>query len=73
MAISLGIGFYGWKLSKLIAERSEAEEALHASEERFQIASRATNDVIWDWDLVTNEVWINEAWRTQLGYPRQDS
>ncbi len=70
--VSLGIGIYGWKLSRLLAERSQAEEALRASEERFQFASRATNDVIWDWDLATNEVWINEAWHTQLGYPQQD-
>jgi PAS domain S-box-containing protein len=69
--VSLGIGIYGWKLSKLIAERSQAEQALRASEERFQIASRATNDVIGDWDLATNEVWINEAWHTQLGYPQR--
>ncbi len=72
VVVSLGIGIYGWKLSKLIAERAEAERALRASKERFQLASRATNDVIWDWDLATNEVWINEAWQTQLGYPQQD-
>ncbi|MGI8504588.1 MAG: PAS domain-containing protein [Hassallia sp.] len=43
-----------------ITERKLAEEQLHRSEERFQIVVRATNDVVWDWDLLTNQVWCNQ-------------
>ncbi len=43
-----------------ITERKLAEEQLHQSEERFQIVVRATNDVVWDWDLLTNQVWCNQ-------------
>jgi PAS domain S-box-containing protein len=55
-----------------ITKRKEAEEALRKSEERFQICARATRDIIWDIDLVTDRVWESEALRTQLGYAPED-
>jgi diguanylate cyclase (GGDEF)-like protein/PAS domain S-box-containing protein len=45
-----------------------SEEHLRASHERFEIVSRATNDVVWDWNLVTDEIWWNENFRTLFGY-----
>ena len=53
-----------------ISARRASEAELQRSEERFQLASRATDDVIWDWDLITNAVWVNEGWVKQFGYPR---
>jgi diguanylate cyclase (GGDEF)-like protein/PAS domain S-box-containing protein len=41
-------------------DRKEVENQLRESIERFQIITRATNDTIWDWDLVTNYLWWNE-------------
>jgi PAS domain S-box-containing protein len=45
--------------------------ALAASEERHRLAARATNDVIWDWDIRTNGVeWTEgatEAFRARPG------
>ncbi|MEO7121325.1 MAG: PAS domain S-box protein, partial [Ginsengibacter sp.] len=41
---------------KDITERKKAEEAIRLSNERYKIVSKATNDSIWDWDLLTNEV-----------------
>ncbi|TAK09282.1 MAG: PAS domain S-box protein, partial [Candidatus Manganitrophaceae bacterium] len=55
-----------------ITERKQAEEALRKSEERFQLASRATNDAIWDWDLVTNAVQWNERFQTLFGYQPEE-
>ena len=49
-------------------ERRKAEEQLKASEARFQIVARATNDAIWDWDLVSGKVWWNDSARTLFGY-----
>ncbi len=51
-----------------ISERKHTEEELRKSEERFQLATRATNDVVWDWDLVTNELWWNEGFQKMFGY-----
>ncbi|MGE5568934.1 MAG: PAS domain-containing protein [Rhodospirillales bacterium] len=52
-----------------ITERKQAEMRLRQSEERFQIAARATNDMIWEWDLATDSVWWNQGATTLFGYP----
>jgi PAS domain S-box-containing protein len=54
-----------------ITESKLAEEQLHQSEERFQIVVRATNDVVRDWDLLTNQVWWNQNVQT-LGYSTEN-
>jgi diguanylate cyclase (GGDEF)-like protein/PAS domain S-box-containing protein len=41
---------------------------LRRSEERYAVAVRATNDGIWDWDLMTQAMHFSERWRTLIGY-----
>jgi diguanylate cyclase (GGDEF)-like protein/PAS domain S-box-containing protein len=49
-------------------ERKRVEEKLRLSQERFDLITRATSDAIWDWNLVTNEIWWNEGFQKQFGY-----
>ncbi|HEX6265629.1 MAG TPA: EAL domain-containing protein [Burkholderiales bacterium] len=51
-----------------ITERLKAEERLQQSLERFEIVARATNDVVYDWNLDTDQLWWNENFRTVFGY-----
>ncbi|MBV6625526.1 MAG: PAS domain-containing protein [Rivularia sp. (in: Bacteria)] len=51
-----------------ITERKLAEEQLRQSEQRFQILARATNDAVWDWNLLTDTVWWNNSVETLFGY-----
>ncbi|HEY4650753.1 MAG TPA: chemotaxis protein CheB, partial [Pontibacter sp.] len=53
------------ELEKRVIERTRE---LAASEERFRMVSKATNDVIWDWNLVTNEIWWSDGLKTMLKY-----
>src|SRR5579883_10015 len=53
-------------------ERKRVEDALRNSEERFQIVARATNNAVWDWDLLTNEVFWNDGVQTLFGYSKED-
>ncbi len=49
-------------------ERKRVEEALKASEERWQLALRGNNDGIWDWNIKTNEAFFSTRWKEMLGY-----
>ena len=51
-----------------ITERKESEEALQKSEERFQLAARATNDIIYDWNLKNGEGWFSGSYTKLFGY-----
>lgn len=51
-----------------ITARRTAELALQASEERFELASRGTNDGLWDWNILTSEVWYAPRFKQLLGY-----
>jgi PAS domain S-box-containing protein len=55
-----------------ITERKQAEDQLRQSEERFQVAARATNDMIWDWDLATDAVWWSQGATLLFKYPAGD-
>ncbi|MFY9552579.1 MAG: PAS domain S-box protein [Thermoanaerobaculia bacterium] len=50
-----------------ITERKRAKDDLEKSEERFRLVAGATNDVVWDWDLLTDMVWWSEGVQTLFG------
>jgi len=53
-------------------QRIRAQETQSRGEQRFQLVARATNDVVWDWNLETNQLWWNEALQTLLGYKSEE-
>ncbi|MFG0314385.1 MAG: PAS domain S-box protein, partial [Phycisphaerales bacterium] len=55
-----------------ITDRKRADLELRASEERFSLLSRATNDAIWDWNLATNALWWNEGFEVLFGFHRDE-
>ncbi len=43
-------------------ERKKNIELLKENNERYDIISKATKDIIWDWDILTNKIkWIGEG------------
>jgi PAS domain-containing protein len=55
-----------------IHDQKTVHEVLHLAEERFNLVAKATQDVIWDWNLVTDSIWWNEGFQTQFGYGIDD-
>ena len=49
------------------AERT-AQAAVAATQERYRLVTRATNDAIWDWDLLADHVLWNEALHVAYGW-----
>ncbi len=49
-----------------ITERKKGEQALNESNERFQKVSEATNDAIWDWDILNRSLYWGEGFNKLL-------
>lgn len=55
------------RLEREVDERAKAELALRESEERYALTARGANDGLWDWNLVSGEVYLSERWREMVG------
>ena len=62
--IDIGGKTYRQSFVRDISARREAERLLRESEERFRNVARATNDVLWDWDVRSGAVWRSTSPKT---------
>lgn len=51
-----------------ITERKRAEEALRLSEERKELAIWSGNIGLWDWDIASNNIFVNEQWQNMVNH-----
>ncbi|MFA6234589.1 MAG: PAS domain S-box protein [Bacteroidota bacterium] len=54
-----------------ITDLRKSERSLRESRERFDLAMHATSDGLYDWNLLTNEIYYSPSWKAMLGY-RED-
>jgi PAS domain S-box-containing protein len=55
-----------------ITARKQMEEKLRLSEQRFRLASRAVQGIVYDWDLENNTVFRSEGMEQVIGYLPQE-
>lgn len=55
-------------ISRDISERRQTEEALRLAQNRYTLASQAGQVGVWDWDLNTNEIYLDPILKAILGY-----
>ena len=53
---------------RLREERLHMEQCLRTSEERWHLAIEGNTDAIWDWNILTAEIFFAPRWKEMLGY-----
>jgi PAS domain S-box-containing protein len=56
------------KLNQAETEKRELQSELTGLKERFGYVLKATQDAVWDWDLINNAAWYSEGLETIFGY-----
>jgi PAS domain S-box-containing protein len=56
-----------------ISALRHTQEALRTSEERYFLASQATFNAIWDWDLRADTIWWNDRFFDLFGYSPEET
>jgi two-component system sensor histidine kinase UhpB len=54
---------------RIKSEKNKAEQELRKSNERFELAAKASFNVIWDWDPETDNGYFSEVYQQIFGYP----
>ncbi len=51
-----------------VTEQKTANLKIAESEKRFDLAMKASKDGLFDWNILTNEIYYSPAWKSMLGY-----
>lgn len=63
-------GFLG--IATDISQILATKQALILSEQRWQFALEGSSNGVWDWNIVTNEVFYSKKWKQLIGYEDQE-
>ena len=55
-------------IARDVSSRMKLEDVLWKGVERFGLVSKATNDALLEWDLVSDQVWRNDNYQRLFGY-----
>jgi PAS domain S-box-containing protein len=55
-----------------VTERKFLEQQLQTSEERFNFAIEGSGDGMWDWNIITGQVYFSKRWKEMLGFTGEE-
>jgi len=55
-----------------ISPQKETQQALKNKEELWKTSLQISNVGIWDWNIITNEVYFSQVWKSILGYEKDE-
>lgn len=55
-----------------ITERKQIEQQLKNNNERYELVTKASNDVIWEWEVATDHLFFTEIYTKIFGYPTHE-
>jgi len=56
------------KLRQSNIQQEQLQASLQQEQERWQLAIQGSNDGIWDWNILTDELFLSPTWKEMLGY-----
>jgi len=63
---------YAVIVARDITERLHTRRALRESEQKLEWAIEGANLGLWDWDILSNEITVNDRWAELLGYTYEE-
>ncbi|WP_072680617.1 ATP-binding protein [Arcobacter sp. LA11] len=54
------------------ALKTNSSDDLKQNDDRFSLVMKGINDGLWDWNLLTNEVYYSAKWKSMLGYKEHE-
>ncbi|WP_026462545.1 PAS domain-containing protein [Adhaeribacter aquaticus] len=58
---------------KDVTEKEKKKEVALRNEELIKAMTQTINDVVWDWNLITNDIWWSDGFNTGFGYAPQET
>ena len=69
LIVSFALFGIAWTQDRARRVAEQLNENLRRSQERDRLVEKATNDVIWDWEIETDRISWNGAMLDKFGYP----
>ncbi len=65
---SMPHGSFIFAAARDITENKQFEKQLKDQKEQFELVIKESNDGIWDWNIISNSLFLSPKWKEQLGY-----